>query len=66
MIHEEMGDVEKCLQFSLIAVHLSPGDPEEWIKLAEMSLELNDLKQGLICFTKALRRWEWVLFEYLS
>ena len=55
MIHEEMGDVKKCLQFSLIAVHLSPGDPEEWAKLAEMSVELDDPKQAVICYGKALR-----------
>ena len=54
MIHEEMGDVAKSLQFSLIAVHLSPGDPEEWAKLAEMSVELNDLKQAVVCYGKAL------------
>lgn len=55
MIHEEKGEVGKCLQFSLIAAHLNPGDPEEWAKLAEMSLELDDPKQALICFSKALR-----------
>jgi len=35
-------------------VHLSPGDPEEWAKLAEMSVELNDLKQAVVCYGKAL------------
>ncbi|XP_013421709.1 general transcription factor 3C polypeptide 3 [Lingula anatina] len=55
MLYEEMGDTEKSLQLSLIAAHLNPNDPEEWIKLAEMSLELNNEQQALHCYTKAVK-----------
>ncbi|XP_070564399.1 general transcription factor 3C polypeptide 3-like isoform X4 [Ptychodera flava] len=55
MIYEEKGDMERSLQFCLIAAHLSPHDVEEWVKLAEMSLEQNNSKQAILCYNKALK-----------
>ncbi|XP_014674823.1 PREDICTED: general transcription factor 3C polypeptide 3-like isoform X2 [Priapulus caudatus] len=55
MLYEEMGDVERSLQFSLIAAHLSPIDVEEWVKLAEMSLEQGNIKQAVTCYSKAIK-----------
>uniref|UniRef100_T1JHP3 General transcription factor 3C polypeptide 3 n=1 Tax=Strigamia maritima TaxID=126957 RepID=T1JHP3_STRMM len=55
MVYEELGDMEKSLQFSLIAAFLSPNDPEEWLKLAEMSINSGDLLQAVTCYTKALK-----------
>nr|XP_006815709.1 PREDICTED: general transcription factor 3C polypeptide 3-like [Saccoglossus kowalevskii] len=52
MIYEDKGDIERSLQFSLIAAHLSPRDVEEWIKLAEMSLEQDNIKQAILCYSK--------------
>uniref|UniRef100_UPI00398E6898 general transcription factor 3C polypeptide 3 isoform X1 n=1 Tax=Pristiophorus japonicus TaxID=55135 RepID=UPI00398E6898 len=55
MIYEDQGDMEKSLQFGLIAAHLNPSDPEEWVKLAEMSLEQDNIKQAIFCYSKAIK-----------
>lgn len=56
MMYEEQGDQEKALQFFLIAAYLSKsGDLEEWVKLAMMSLEQNNLDQALTCYNQALK-----------
>lgn len=47
-------DVEKSLQFSLIAAHLSPTDSEQWMRLAAISKERGDPKQEIICYTRAI------------
>lgn len=52
MIYEDQGDMEKALQFGLIAAHLNPSDCEEWVKLADMSLEQDNIKQAIICYSK--------------
>ncbi|KAJ3584153.1 hypothetical protein NHX12_014649 [Muraenolepis orangiensis] len=52
MINEDNGDVEKALQFGLIAAHLNPSDCEEWVKLAEMSLDRDNVRQAIICYSK--------------
>uniref|UniRef100_A0A3B3RHU6 General transcription factor IIIC, polypeptide 3 n=1 Tax=Paramormyrops kingsleyae TaxID=1676925 RepID=A0A3B3RHU6_9TELE len=55
MIYEDQGDMEKALQFGLIAAHLNPSDYEEWVKLADMSLEQDNIKQAIICYSKAIK-----------
>ncbi|XP_068878169.1 general transcription factor 3C polypeptide 3 isoform X3 [Aphelocoma coerulescens] len=55
MIYEDQGDMEKSLQFGLIAAHLNPSNTEEWVRLAEMSLEQDNIKQAVFCYTKALK-----------
>ncbi|KAK2880249.1 general transcription factor 3C polypeptide 3 isoform X1 [Channa argus] len=55
MIYEDDGDVDKALQFGLIAAHLNPSDCEEWIRLAEMSLEQDNIRQAIFCYTKAIK-----------
>ncbi|CAJ1086788.1 general transcription factor 3C polypeptide 3 [Xyrichtys novacula] len=55
MIYEDNEDVEKALQFGLIAAHLNPSDCEEWIRLAEMSLEQDNIRQAIVCYTKAIK-----------
>lgn len=52
MIYEDEEDVEKALQFGLIAAHLNPSDAEEWVRLAEMSLERHNVRQAIVCYTK--------------
>lgn len=44
--------MEKSLQFGLIAAHLNPSNTEEWVRLAEMSLEQDNIKQAVFCYTK--------------
>ncbi|MBN3287427.1 TF3C3 factor, partial [Polyodon spathula] len=52
----QIGTVEgyKIVQilFSLIAAHLNPSNQEEWVKLAEMSLEQDNIKQAIFCYSK--------------
>ncbi|XP_060754465.1 general transcription factor 3C polypeptide 3 isoform X2 [Neoarius graeffei] len=55
MIYEDQGDAEKALQFGLIAAHLNPSDCDEWLKLADMSLEQENVKQAIICYSKAIK-----------
>ncbi|XP_036947633.1 general transcription factor 3C polypeptide 3 isoform X1 [Acanthopagrus latus] len=55
MIYEDDEDMEKALQFGLIAAHLNPSDGEEWIRLAEMSLEQDNIRQAILCYTKAIK-----------
>ncbi|XP_055022123.1 general transcription factor 3C polypeptide 3 isoform X2 [Boleophthalmus pectinirostris] len=55
MIYEDEGDMEKALQFGLIAAHLNPSDCDEWIRLAEMSLEQDNIRQAIVCYSKAIK-----------
>ncbi|XP_040888710.1 general transcription factor 3C polypeptide 3 isoform X2 [Toxotes jaculatrix] len=55
MIYEDDEDMDKALQFSLIAAHLNPSDSEEWIRLAEMSLEQDNIRQAIVCYSKAIK-----------
>lgn len=48
-------DAEKSLQFSLLAAHLSPSDANEWLRLAAISKERNDVKQEMLCYTQAVK-----------
>lgn len=52
MIYEDEEDMNKALQFGLIAAHLNPSDCEEWVRLAEMSLEQDNIRQAIICYGK--------------
>lgn len=52
MIYEDDQDVDKALQFGLIAAHLNPSDCEEWIRLADMSLEQDNIRQAIFCYSK--------------
>uniref|UniRef100_A0A8D3BL31 General transcription factor IIIC, polypeptide 3 n=1 Tax=Scophthalmus maximus TaxID=52904 RepID=A0A8D3BL31_SCOMX len=55
MIYEDEGDGDKALQFSLIAAHLNPSNCEEWVRLAEMSLEQDNIQQAVVCYSKAIK-----------
>ncbi|XP_023568098.1 general transcription factor 3C polypeptide 3 [Octodon degus] len=55
MIHEDQGDMEKSLRLAFTAAHLNPSDTEEWARLAEMSLEQDNIKQAIFCYTQALK-----------
>uniref|UniRef100_W5MD51 General transcription factor IIIC, polypeptide 3 n=1 Tax=Lepisosteus oculatus TaxID=7918 RepID=W5MD51_LEPOC len=55
MIYEDQGDMEKSLQFGLIAAHLNPSNREDWVKLADMSLEQDNIRQAIFCYSKAIK-----------
>ncbi|XP_071799551.1 general transcription factor 3C polypeptide 3-like isoform X2 [Asterias amurensis] len=55
MIYEDKQDMEKSLQFSLIACHLNPSDSEEWTRCAETCLEQDDIDKAIHCYSKAIR-----------
>lgn len=48
-------DHDKCMQFMLIAGHLNPSDVDHWLRLAEMSEDMGNLKQASICLSKAVK-----------
>ncbi|XP_063548142.1 general transcription factor 3C polypeptide 3 [Cydia strobilella] len=48
-------DPDKFMQFSLLAAHLSPSDATEWLRLAALSKQRNDVKQEMLCYTQAIR-----------
>ncbi|XP_018312219.1 general transcription factor 3C polypeptide 3 [Mycetomoellerius zeteki] len=54
MIYEN-DQPEKSLQFALIAAHLSPKDADQWVRLANLSLESGDIKQAITCYSKAIQ-----------
>ncbi|XP_051173690.1 general transcription factor 3C polypeptide 3-like isoform X1 [Leptopilina boulardi] len=54
MIYEN-DQPEKSLQFALIAAHLSPKDADQWIRLANLSIETNNIKQAITCYSKAIQ-----------
>lgn len=54
MIYEN-DQPEKSLQFALIAAHLSPKDADQWIRLANLSLESGNIKQAITCYSKAIQ-----------
>ncbi|CAK9814914.1 General transcription factor 3C polypeptide 3 [Anthophora quadrimaculata] len=51
----EADQPEKSLQFALIAAHLSPKDSDQWVRLANMSLESGNIKQAITCYNKAIQ-----------
>ncbi|XP_035901705.1 general transcription factor 3C polypeptide 3 [Anopheles stephensi] len=53
-IHE-MTDPEKYLQYSLIAAHLNPSDSEQWLHVAEIFIERDDVFEALKCYTRGIR-----------
>ncbi len=54
LIHEELGDQQKALEFFMIAAHLTPRDSSLWKRLALLSRELGQPKQAIYCFTKGV------------
>jgi len=53
-LYEEQGEIERSLQFGLLAAHLAPQDSEEWARLADMSLEQGEMLQAADCLRKAV------------
>lgn len=53
-LYEEQGELERSLQFGLLAAHLAPQDGEEWARLADMSLEQGQAPQAADCYRKAI------------
>jgi len=53
-LYEEQGEIERSLQFGLLAAHLAPQDGEEWARLADMSLEQGNMAQAADCLRKAI------------
>lgn len=48
-------DPDKSLQFSLLAAHLGPPDADEWLRLAAISKQRNDVKQEMLCLSQAIK-----------
>lgn len=48
-------DSTKHLQFSLLAAHLRPSDANEWLRLAALCKQSDEIKQEMICYNRAVR-----------
>lgn len=55
LIYEEKRQFEKAYQYSLISAYLNPSDGDNWIKVAEMAIELKNYSQAIICYNKAIK-----------
>ncbi|KAJ1960991.1 transcription factor TFIIIC subunit tfc4 [Dispira parvispora] len=55
MIQDELGDRKRSLMMYLVAAHITQNDTALWNRLGHMSLEQNDIHQGLYCFSKTLQ-----------
>ena len=55
LIYEEQREFEKAYQYSLISAYLNPSDGENWIKVAEMAIELKNYQQAITCYNKAIK-----------
>ncbi|GFR28158.1 general transcription factor 3C polypeptide 3 [Trichonephila clavata] len=55
VIYDEMGESRKAFQWYLVAAFLNPSDTDEWIRLAELSIEQNEIHQAISCYSKAIR-----------
>lgn len=55
LIYEEQRQFEKAYQYSLISAYLNPSDGENWIKVAEMAIELKNYSQAITCYNKAIK-----------
>ncbi|XP_074640926.1 general transcription factor 3C polypeptide 3-like [Tubulanus polymorphus] len=55
MLYDEIGDTEKSMQFLLIAAHLMPSNAEQWMRLAEMAVDFNKLKDAITYLSKAIK-----------
>ncbi|KAI8981952.1 hypothetical protein BDF20DRAFT_834618 [Mycotypha africana] len=53
LVHEELGNTAKALQFRMFAAHLC-NDAGLWKELAHKSIENDAVKQAVYCFSKVL------------
>ncbi|KAJ1909482.1 transcription factor TFIIIC subunit tfc4 [Tieghemiomyces parasiticus] len=54
LIQEELGDKPRALMLYLVAAHITPWDGPLWKRLGHLSLEQNEPRQALYCFSKAV------------
>ena len=55
LIYEEKREFEKAYQYNLISAYLNPSDGDNWIKVAEMAIELKNYSQAITCYNKAIK-----------
>ncbi|GAN08297.1 TPR-like protein [Mucor ambiguus] len=53
LVHEELGNTEKALQFRMTAALLT-NDNDLWKELAQKSIECNATRQAIHCFSKVI------------
>ena len=41
-------------QYSLIAAYLDPRDEDEWVRLADLTMEQNNVDQAIKCYTNGM------------
>lgn len=50
----ETADPEKSFQYNMIAAHLRPRDVDQWLKIAQYYIDMGNLKQASMCYSKAI------------
>ncbi|ESN94955.1 hypothetical protein HELRODRAFT_120372, partial [Helobdella robusta] len=55
MIYDDLGQLDKSLQHSLVAAQLSKGNVEEWLSVADKAIALNNLKLAVFCYERACK-----------
>ena len=55
LVHEGLGNLEKSMQFLMIAAHLSPKDHSLWVTVADKCEEAGEDAKNAYCLTKAIR-----------
>lgn len=48
-------DADKTLQFSLLAAHLSRSDANEWLRLATICSQRQEIRQEMSCYNQAIK-----------
>lgn len=52
-IHE--ANPEKHMQYSLIAAHLNPNNVNQWMSIAQLAIEQDNVKLAINCYSNAIR-----------
>eukprot|EP01120_Amphizonella_sp_Union-15-10_P012769 TRINITY_DN5763_c0_g1_i6.p1 TRINITY_DN5763_c0_g1~~TRINITY_DN5763_c0_g1_i6.p1 ORF type:complete len:795 (-),score=154.08 TRINITY_DN5763_c0_g1_i6:183-2567(-) len=55
LIHEEIKQIDKAIEFFMIAAHLTPKNAQLWTRIAEISRSVGDKRRAIYCYTKAIR-----------
>lgn len=50
----ETVDPEKSFQYNMIVAHLRPRDVDQWLKIAQFYIDMANLRQAAIYYSKAI------------
>lgn len=56
IMYKEMGDLKKSFNYSLISLHLSGADYDQWKQLAKEAIDLGLSNESIYCLSRAIRK----------